>query len=151
MILPQPGSPFRVRIILAVVLSLCAIALTGGEFLTGHRNPRAGDAPMDRRRAEAEIAATVDTLVARYGIDPKRIHTWRATAGGQPTGRIEQRILVGSDFVSLKFNHELLNRLASFAARVVATERTKENIVIMHIVREGKTIRSLVFEADTGR
>jgi hypothetical protein len=34
---------------------------------------------------------------------------------------------------------------------VIATERTKENSVTMHIVRGGTTVRSITLVTDTGR
>ncbi|MBM2845902.1 MAG: hypothetical protein HW407_1214, partial [Bacteroidetes bacterium] len=46
---------------------------------------------------------------------------------------------------SLDFNLDLSRELDRYNARVVATERTKESSVTIHIVVNGKTIESISF------
>jgi hypothetical protein len=48
-------------------------------------------------------------------------------------------------FLSLNFNHDLNSELASLDTHVVGTERSKENTVVMHLVHNGRTVRSLIF------
>ena len=90
-------------------------------------------------------AAVVDSLLHRFGVATDDVRTWGAKAAGEPTGRIEERIPVPPSFRSLEFNHALARRLAPLGMSVVATERSRENAVTMHIVREGVTMRSLQF------
>lgn len=147
---PLPiSSPLGRRLVVASVLALCAILLTAAGLMTGGRGP--SESPAGRKAAEAGIARAIDSLCPLYAIDARRIRSWKATAAGEPTGRIEEKISVDPGFRSLEFNHELAARIAPFGAGVVATERSKENSVTMHVVRGGATIRSLWFVPDAGR
>lgn len=147
---PLPiAPPLRRRLVTASVLALCAILLSAAGLITRGRGP--SETPGARRSAEAGIAAAIDSLCPLYAIDAHLIRSWKATAAGEPTGRIEERIPVGPGFRSLEFNHALAARIAPFGAGVVATERSKENSVTMHVVRGGATIRSLWFVPDAGR
>jgi hypothetical protein len=145
---PLSGA-LRRRLIIASGLALCALALTAaGKFAGGNSRQ---DTPAGRRTAEAGIARAIDSLCSLYGIDRGLIRTWKATAAGEPTGRIEEKIPVGAGFRSLEFNHALSSGIAPFGAGVVATERSKENSVTMHIVCGGVTVRSLSFVPDALR
>ncbi|HEX7574074.1 MAG TPA: hypothetical protein VF514_13360 [Bacteroidota bacterium] len=146
--LPIP-SPLRRRLVIASGLALCTILLTAAGLITGGRV--SSETPAARKAAEAGIAAAIDSLCPLYAIDVRLIRSWKATAAGEPTGRIEEKIPVDPGFRSLEFNHALALRIAPFGAGVVATERSKENSVTMHVVRGGATIRSLWFVPDAGR
>jgi hypothetical protein len=145
---PLSGA-LRRRLVIAAGLALCALALTAAGKIAGG-NPRP-ETPAARRAAEAGLVRAIDSLCPLYGIDRGLIRTWKATAAGEPTGRIEEKIPVGAGFRSLEFNHALSSGIAPFGAGVVATERSKENSVTMHIVFGGVTVRSLSFVPDAGR
>lgn len=146
--LPVPP-PLRRRLLIASALALCAILLTAAGPITGGNGP--SETPASRKAAEAGIAAAIDSLFPPYAIDARLVRSWKATAAGEPTGRIEEKIPVDPGFRSLEFNHALALRIAPFGAGVVATERTKESSVTMHVVRGGTTIRSLWFVPAAGR
>jgi hypothetical protein len=97
---------------------------------------------------DGKIGSVVDTLLARYGIEKDAVRAWHAKAAGETIARIEERIQVGRSFLSLNFNHDLDGELARLGAHVVATERSKGNSVVMHLVHQGRTLRSLVFVED---
>jgi hypothetical protein len=139
--------PFRRRLMIASGLALAALVLTV-VGLVGPSAFRSAEPESARRAAESGIAASIDSLCPAFGIDAGRIRSWKATAAGAPTGRIEEKIPVPEGFRSLEFNHALALRISAFGAGVVATERTKENTVTMHVVRGGVTIRSLSFVPD---
>ena len=147
---PLPvAPPLRRRLVIASGLALCAVLLTAAGQFTGGRAP--SETAAGRREAEAGIAAAIDSLCPLYAIDARLIRSWKATAAGEPTGRIVEKIPVDPGFRSLEFNHALAARIAPFGAFVVATERSKENSVTMHIVCGGTTIRSLWFVPDAAR
>jgi len=141
--------PIRRRLKIASGLALCALFLTGAGLFT--RGSVRQETPAGRQAAETGIAAAIDSLCPLYGIDARSIRSWKATAAGGPTGRIEEKIPVAPGFRSLEFNHALAGSIARFGATVVATERSKENSVTMHIVRSGATIRSLWFVPEADR
>jgi len=140
------GSPYGKRLALAAALALCALILTIVQSGT-HRGPRPG-ARAGAQDALERAAAALDSLLRQSGAGEGTARTWIAKAGGAPTGRTEQRITVPRSFRSLEFNHALARRLAPLGMSVVATERSRENTVTMHIVRGGVTIRSVSFVAD---
>ncbi len=146
---PPLSAALRSRLLIASGLALCALALTAAGKIAGGTSR--AETPAARRSAEAGIARAIDSLCPLYGIDRGLIRTWKATAAGEPTGRIEEKIPVGPGFRSLEFNHALSSGIAPFGAGVVATERSKENSVTMHIVCGGVTVRSLSFAPDAGR
>jgi hypothetical protein len=143
----SPG--LRKRLLSASILACAALVLTAAGMIRGGTH-RTVD-PAARRAAESGIAAALDSLFPAFGIDAGTVRSWKATAAGGPTGRIEARIKVPPGFRSLEFNHALARRIAPFGAGVVATERSKENTVTMHIVRDGMTIRSLSFVPEPAR
>lgn len=104
-----------------------------------------GMSAVTQRAAQQGAAAAIDTLLKRYGIEPEDVHTWIVQWHGKSGSRVEQRVSVPPSFVALSFNHDLNLALMPMGAHVVATERTKENLVTMHIVSHGSTIRSIAF------
>jgi hypothetical protein len=146
---PPASSSLKVRLGIASILALLALLLTAAEAVTGGADISAPGA--GRSAKEAAITAAVDSLYALYGVDVSHIRSWKATAGGGRTGRTEVKIPVEPGFRSLEFNHALATACAPLGAGVVATERSKENSVTMHIVLGGTTVRSLRFVPEAGR
>ena len=91
------------------------------------------------------INAVIDTLFGRYGIRSTWVRTWRVQVPNREFKRIERRVYVPTDFISLTFNHDLNTMLSEFDAKAIATERSKENTVSMHIMQNGIVIQSLLF------
>ncbi len=124
--------------LLGIGLSLADRVVPGGrgtdvnEFATAH----AGSGPIN---------ATVDTLLRRYGIDLRTITTWRMLTPDRKLLRVEQRVFVPHDFPSVELNYELNQQLLPLGARIAATERSRENVVTMHVVNRGVIIRSISF------
>ena len=132
----------RFRAVTAVVLAACALGMTTVEYFgVGGKH----ETEKERRNAEAGIATVVDTVLARYAVRRDDVRIWRATVGDAPGERWEQRVTVPPGFPGIEVNHEMSLLLAPFDAHVVATERTKEESVTMHIVRGGRTVRSVIF------
>ncbi len=127
----------------AAALGVISLLLFVGERFLGPRAEQSVAAVPGKDAAG--IQEVVDTLLLRYGVDRAQVKTWRVTTPDKIPVRIEQKIPVQSDFLSLVFNHDLNGRLAPYGAHVIATERTKENTITMHIVRSGRTIRSMAF------
>ena len=139
-----PARTYGTRLALAAALAAGALVLS----LARTAAPRVPPAVPAGDAAGREAGAAVDSLLGRFGVGRETIRTRGAKAGGEPTGRIEERIPVPPGFRSLEFNHALARRLAPLGMSVVATERSKDDAVTMHIVRGGVTIRSLAFTQD---
>ncbi|MEW6509382.1 MAG: hypothetical protein AB1428_00335 [Bacteroidota bacterium] len=141
------GRAVRVRIVVALLLAVAALLLTGAQQSGTIQNRP--ESVEERRKSVAAITSAVDTLLAHYGVDRSAGTVWRPKAAGRSTGRIEQRFTVDPSFLSISFNHDLNLLLTPLGARVVATERGKEQIITMHIVRGGTTVRSITFTVAT--
>jgi hypothetical protein len=136
----QPVPIFR----LAVAAGLAVVA--GVLFLEDHRAPvdaveRAHIVRGDLR----SVNTVVDTVLARYGITPDEVRTWQVQTPDKKFLRTERRVMVPPDFISVKFNHDLNQALDGTGARVVATERTKEKTVTVHIKSGSTIIESITF------
>jgi hypothetical protein len=136
----------KARLALATALAAIAALLWGVRVLEAPSQETRLPAPSPGNDVQAEIGTILDTLLTRYGIEPSGVRTWRMQAAGKSATRVEQKAFVPPSFVALDFNHDLNLALAGVGAHVVATERSRENIVTMHIVRGGRTIRSISFE-----
>jgi hypothetical protein len=135
----------RGRLIVAGILALTGIGLTVADRLmaAGH-NVMVNDFAA-AHAGSTQINADVDALLGQYKIEPKAINSWRVLTPDKKFLRLEQRIVVPHEFASVEFNHKLSQRLLPLGARVAATERSKENVVTMHVVNDGVIIRTIVF------
>ena len=140
----------RKRLVIAGLLAAAALLLTAAGAGAGSAAAPESDAEI-RVRSRGSAAA-LDSLLAQEGDRRHGRPNLARHVAGKPTGRIEQRVTVGPGRSSASsFNHELGVRVAEFGARVVATEKTQEQVVTMHVVRGRTTIRSISFVTDAGR
>jgi hypothetical protein len=92
-----------------------------------------------------EIDAVIDTLLMKYRIEKEWVKSWQVQTPEKGFLRSERRVLVPPDFVSLSFNLDLNRMLSDYGARAIASERTKESIVTMHVVKESTVLETLSF------
>ena len=134
------GRRFRVLALLGGAGAL----LVALRLLIPGSSPSAGgnvDGPGFRK----ELVAAIDSLLELHGIDRRGVRTRSIALPGGTALRTEQRIDVPDDFVSLQFNHEMATRLRRTGARVIGTERVREGLTSLHIVRGGATVWTLQF------
>jgi hypothetical protein len=128
------------KIGLIVVLAVVAAVLTGLQ-MTGMGAGRPAVNPE-------EIGRTVEQVLAERRGETAGSRLWKVRFTGTTFTRTEQRVTVPREFDTIEFNHVLGTRLAPLGANVVATERTKEATVTMHVVAGGATIYSLSLVTD---
>jgi hypothetical protein len=143
------GAPRR-RALVAIALGAVALLLFLVERLATPALPGAPGRKLAAGGEQAAFQEVVDTLLGRHGIPKSAVRTWRVLSVDKKPIRLEQRVAVPREFPSLVFNAELNQRLAPLGAHVVATERTREQTVTMHIVQGGMTVRSIAFVTTTG-
>ncbi len=132
----------RTRLYLAAGLAVVAAVL----FLVDGRRPAQVDARIQAVKGDLkDVNRIVDTLLARYGIQPDWIRTWQVQSPQRAFFRTERRVYVPPEFISVNFNHDLSSALTPYGARVVATERSKENTVTVHIKQDETIIESIAF------
>ena len=147
---PQlPHGLSRIKLLAVAVLAVCAVGLAALNRYVA--TPAGTSRTFPTLVQEKMMHELVDTLLVRHHIDKSAMRSWHVLVGGRRSFREEDRILVGPEFAGLWFNHQLNCGLASLGAHVVATERTKEHEVTMHIVSGGVTVRSMSFLVDSQR
>lgn len=135
----------------SVLLALLAAAAVGLGILYwsggGMRPPYHGlqEVPASTREA---VDDAVNALLAQQGVTPGMVRTWHVTSPRRQEFRIEQRVRVSPDFISIEFNRALGAVLAPYGITVSATERTRERTVTMHLVLQGAVIRTITFVMD---
>ena len=140
---PVERRPGRIRLAVVMVLALAAVGLS---YLDMHPAVLMAEArPQLSASLNERTQAVVDTMFGRYGISRASVRTWNVLSVEKKPMRVAQQIQVPREFPSLIFNDQLQRLLEPMGARVFATERSKDNIVTMHIVHHGQTIRSLAF------
>jgi hypothetical protein len=145
------GHPVEWRALGATLLSCCVLVLFALD--STEPGPTGSVAPGSKTTTgwRESVGRCVDSLFVLYGINSDRVRTREVKLPDRSSHRIEQRSTVPPDFVSVEFNHDLNTAVRPFGARIVATERVREGIVTMHIVRSGRTVRSIIFLTDPDR
>lgn len=92
-----------------------------------------------------QVNEVVDTLLDRFQVDRTWVTSWNVFTRDKRFIRQERRVYVPSKFVSLDFNHDLARGLSPYGVRVIASERTREMSVSMHMIHEGMVIESITF------
>ena len=115
----------------------------GSFLLVGCSEPKIPVEKTSEILPQAE--AIVQRLLTQHGVDLKKLKTRKVASGDKSFVRIEQRVAVPPEFNTLNFNHELSERLADIGASVVATEKSEDKTVTMHIKNNGVIVQSLVF------
>jgi hypothetical protein len=144
----RTGNVLEWRALGATLLSCCVLVL----FALESKEPVPSDEGVAPTKAGSgwreAVTRSLDSLFVLYGIAPDRVRTRPVKLPDRPAHRTEQRTAVRPDFVSVQFNHDLGTAVRPFGARVAAIERVREGIVTMHIVRSGRTVRSIIFVTD---
>ncbi len=135
----------RRKAFLVLWLALAAAGLGIADRLLDGRPRDARPAPAAARQGSADVDQAIDTLLARYHVDPKTVRRWSILTPDKATLRREIRADVPPAFLSLGFNHDLSREVAPLGARVIATEHSKEQTVTMHVRKDGVVTRTLVF------
>jgi len=143
---PWSDPTLRGCLLVAGILAATAAGLLLVIIIRGSSESDPRQTIVDAHAEERAVAAAFDTLFAQYGIDRAAVKTWRAGSARQTLARLEQRITVPASFPTLEFNHRLNARLEKVGAHVTATERTRDNVVTMHVVRHGVIVRSVTLE-----
>jgi hypothetical protein len=135
----------RLRLMILGALALAAVVLLLALRVRDKVEARTLMSEAAARPVLVEIDARVDSLLDRHDIKQEWRKSWTVTNPAKKFIRKERRIFVPARFVSLDFNHELSRELSGLHARLVATERTRESTVTMHILVDETIIESLVF------
>jgi hypothetical protein len=127
------------------MLFVGALVLFMANRVTEKISQKAEQKEIHARPLLAEINTVVDTLLNRYQIESNWVKSWSVFTPDKKFVREERRVYVPQRFIALDFNHDLSRALEHLGVRVVATERTRESSVSMHIVNDGMIIESIGF------
>jgi hypothetical protein len=131
----------RFRILLAVLLAITAGLLALLLFMDPGGGGTSSAAPA--LRDIAGLGEVIDTVLAHHGIGRSAVRLWKVQSPDHRLLRVERRVAVPPEFVSVRFTHDLSRAVEEFGARAVATERTRENTVTVHIRKDGVVLQSI--------
>ena len=135
----------RWRLVAVAMLLVGALVLFMANRVTEKIAARAEQKEAHARPLLAEVNTIVDTLLNRYRIEDKWIKSWSVFTPDKKFVRQERRVYVPPRFIALDFNHDLSSSLVHLGVRVIATERTRESSVSMHIINKGMIVESIGF------
>jgi hypothetical protein len=133
----------RKRTLLAGLLAASAIVLSLLN-LASEKAQQRREMSSDRSDAVAAMDAAVDSLLQEFHVDPRSVRTRQIRIEGNDAIRQERHVHVSPDFVSLEFNRTLGRVMERYGAHVIATERSREGKVLLHILYRGTIVRTLV-------
>ena len=139
------SNAIRWRLVAVGMLAVSSLVLFMASRVSEKTEKKSALKEVQARPLLAQVNSVIDTLFDRYQIDPKWVKTWNVFTPGKKFIREERRVYVPPRFISLDFNHDLSRTLADYGVQVVATERTKESTVSMHILNDGMIIESISF------
>lgn len=97
----------------------------------------------------ASVAPNIDTalqqLLTRYQVDGKSTRSRKVPSGDRTFSRMERRVTMPPEFNTLDFNHDLNQAVQEFGATAIATEKSEDKSVTMHIKKDGVIVQSIVF------
>ena len=140
------------RVVLAWLLASCAVLLillniASEKIAQRSGRGRSGSSQVVSEKDEvaAAINAAVDSLFTRYQIDRRTVKSWYVQTPEKKNIRLERRVVVPADFVSMNFNLDLNRMVEAYGARAMATERTKESTVMVHVIKDKAIVQSITF------
>jgi len=130
---------------IAGALAIVAVALTLVDRLLAAGTDKIVNDFSGAHAGGAQINAAIDAVLGRYPIEPKSVSSWKVMTPDKKFLRLEQRIVMPYDFAAVQCNHELSREILPFGGRIAATERSRENVVTMHVLNQGVIIRTISF------
>lgn len=139
------SNAIRWRLVVVAMLAVGSLLLFMANRITEKIERKAAQKVTQARPLLASVNEVIDTLLERYRIERTWIKSWSVLTPSRKFIREERRVYVPPRFISLDFNHDLSRELAKYDLHVVATERTKESTVSMHIINDRMIIESITF------
>ena len=93
----------------------------------------------------SSIETAIQKLLTRYQIDGKSIKSRKVASNNGAFVRIERQIFITPEFNAFNFNHDLNQAVSEFGATAIATEKSEDKSVTMHIKKDGVIVQSIVF------
>lgn len=94
---------------------------------------------------QKRIETVLTTVLAKHGLDRNVSRPRRVTPRDDGFVRTVRRVTMPNGFSTLELNHDLRRELDASGATVVATEKSEDKSVTMHIKSRGVIVQSVVF------
>lgn len=95
--------------------------------------------------AAPDLQTAVRQSLLKHGIDLKSVRTRQVKSSEGTFSRAELRVTVPATFSTLSFNYDLSREVALLGATVVATEKSEDKSVTMHVRKDGVIHQSIIF------
>ncbi len=132
----------RMNVRMIALASILVIAILLVVFVIANRASNPEETSM---AIAPSVEVVIQKLLVRFQIDEKSIRTRKVASGNGKFVRIERRVPVARDFNAMSFNHELNVAVASLGANAIATEKSEDKTVTVHVKKNGVIIESVIF------
>jgi hypothetical protein len=131
----------RIRLIAVGILIVIGLLLAAAIGLRDVGTSPSGD------QINFHLDTAVKTVLVQFGIDEQSVRNRSITSASGSFVRMEKRILVKPDFPTLGFNRALREAVAERGASVVASEKSDDKSVTLHVKTNGAIVLSIVLIA----
>lgn len=133
---------YRINVRLAILAVILVIAVPLIALMISNRAAN----PTETSMAVApSVEVVIRKLLLRHQVDDKSIRTRKVPSVDGKFVRIERRVAVMPDFNAMSFNHELNNAVAELGAIAIATEKSEDKTVTVHVKKNGVIVQSIIF------
>ncbi len=133
------GSRQKLLIVGLLVVAIVLLFALEGSLISGPKHETVV------RYSNADLEEVLDKLFAQYDIDSRSIKRRSVKSPDKTLLRNEKTVEVPSSFISVNFNRDLSEAMQLRGLTVVATEKTRENKVTMHIKNDDVIVQSITF------
>lgn len=92
-----------------------------------------------------DLYLVVQKVLKDHDIDIKSVRKREIRSTDGTFIRFEQKVTVAPVFNFLQLNHDLSRAIADLGATAIATERSEDKTVAIHIKRDGVVVQSIIF------
>jgi hypothetical protein len=145
--------PLRAGTILRAGGALLLAGATLAVFLLGRREdpPSPPATPVPVSRTVSLLDSGVDSVLARFGIDPAAAAKRRAGIPGERFSRTERVAVLPDSVAPVSVNASLNSMARALGARAVASEDPRLRTVTVHIDLGGVVVHTVILKPSPGR
>jgi hypothetical protein len=146
MTLPKFDKGIFFRFLVSLLLAAAALGLF--LYSRGTLGERAGTPPVAVGRLLGPIDREVDSLLSRFGVDPRSVRRKDFRIPNTELSRVERRVVIPVSALSIQMNVAFSAMVRRYGGRAVASENLAEGTVTIHLELGGYVIETIVLKSE---
>ncbi len=136
------------RLVIAGLLALVALVLFLLPREHGPAPPTAEEPAIDSELLQraAQLDRDIDTVLARFGIEPEWVRKREIPLPGKELVRWERRVAIPPDMLPIQLNLAFNAVAKRYNGRAIASENSKDNSVTIHVELDGLILQSIILK-----